>query len=479
MARSTLIILAILFTLVAFVAADLDFWRTHGLEGRVHYHSNTLLTSFAIASRGDLEFDEERGEIVAIAPGALLEIRQRRLTTRWRLEVRGDSSGRPIYRYEVGSRQLPEAEAKRYLATHLDQILSTTTIGAEARARRLAREEGVERVLEEVGRLETNSLRRIYLGEATRAPDLDEELAVRLVRTAARAITSSSQLGETLVEMAEALPASWTLTGELARAAESIASSSERASTLESVVRQRSLEPADVEALRRSVTSIASSSEKGRLIRRLVEIEPVPWLVEGMLEAARSIESSTELRRVLSALVTVPELYDELFLAALDVSEEIASSREKSGFLEGLVAVLPSSPELASRYVEVASTISSSVEQRSALAALLEDRALSPGVCVEWVRSASEVASSEVQADLLVAAARRCAASPQVLPAYLRAVEELPSSVDQRRALVALVEVAELDATARAEIASVAERAVASASERAVVLEHLATVAHP
>lgn len=479
MARSTLIILAILFTLFAFVAADLDFWRDHGFTGRIHYHSNTLLSSLAIASRGEIEVDDERGEIVALEPGGYLEIRERRLTTRRRLGVRGDASGRPVYSYQVGSDRRPESEAREYLAAKLDQILSTTTIGAETRARRLAEDEGAERVLAEIDRLETNSLRSIYLARAARAPGLDADLAARIVRTAGGVVDSSARLGELLADLAESLPVEWNLTAELARAAESIASSAERANALEAVVRRRSLEATDVGVLGEVVASIPSSSVKGRLIRRLVELEPMPALVEAMLTASRSIESSAERRRVLTALSTVPDLPPELYREALDVAEEIASSSERAGFLKDLVDLLPPRPALESRYIEVASTIRSSVEQQRALAALLAARALSPPVCAEWVRSAGGVASSRVTAELLVAAAARCAAEPAVRRAFLSAVEGLPSSVDQRRSLVALVEAADLDADARSEIAAVAERAIASASERAVVLERLAVASRP
>lgn len=474
MSRSSLIVLAIVFTLVAFVAADVDFWRTHAGHATIHRHVDTLFTSYAIASRGEIELDEEHGRVAAMSPDAYLEIRERRLTTRRRLEVRPDADGRPAYLLRVGSRRRSEREAKEFLAANMDEILTSTTIGAVARARRLASEGGAERVLGEIARLESNSLRRVYLEEAARANDLDPELAARIVRTAGREITSSSQLRRTLVALAESLPSDWELTGELLGSAEAIGSSSELAGTVVEIVRARSVAPEDIAVLGDAVSSISSSAEKASAIHRLLEIEPSADMVEAMLAAAATIDSSSEKRRALAELVAVPELPADLYLSALGAAEEIASSAEKATFLVGCATVLPPRADLEDRYVEVASSIPSSTEQARALSTLMERRTLTAPLCVGWIRSAAEVASSSVTGDLLVQAAGSCPVEASVRAAYLEAVEGVASSAEQRRALLALIARGGLGVEGRRQVAAVVERSLASSRDRAAVLEELA-----
>ena len=465
MTQRSLIILAIVVTGVAFFAAEADFWSGHEVQ-RHHSYRSTGLTSFRIAYSGDIELDPGETRIVSMSPDASLDVAERRFIFRRRLEVRPDAAGRPVLELKVGSRQRSSEQAEQYLASVLDEILSSTTIGALARARRILDEDGLDELLREVARLDTNSGRRIYLEVASQLPGLQPEQAAKIIHTAGREMTSSSRLRGALTDLAESLPLEWELTKELTEAVERIPSSSEKATALIEIARLRSISPGDGRAFSEAIATIASSSEKARAIRRIHRIDSAPEVTEVLLSAADTIQSSGERRRVLTELVGYPDLPESVYSKALVVSRSISSSGEKATFLASVASYLPESETSQLEYIDTAGTISSSGEVKRALLALANSADLSEKVCQSWIEAAADVASSGTSTDLLVAAAASCPSADPVWRAYLNAVSGISSSGDQRRALTALVDREDLTAATLDEIERVAEDSIASTGDR-------------
>ena len=130
MARRTLITVAVALTVVAFFAAEADFWDDDLRIGSYDTYTSTLFTSFRVAHRGEIELDESQSRIVRMSPGAVLDVAERRFLTRRRLRVEAAADGRPEYELEVGSRQRSEEDALEFLADVMPQIVRSTTIGA-------------------------------------------------------------------------------------------------------------------------------------------------------------------------------------------------------------------------------------------------------------------------------------------------------------------------------------------------------------
>jgi len=463
--RRTLIILAVALTVVALFWAEADFWVDHRFSLGHHFHSTTILTSLRVAHRGEIELDEAQTRIVSMSPDAFLEVGERRFLTRRRLEVRPDAAGRPQYKLTRGSRERSEEDAREFLALVMEDVVHSTTIGAHARARRILDSEGLDGLLEEVARLNSNSARRIYIEIATSAEGLGEEGAARIVRTAGREMTSSSRLRSALVFMAETFPADWAITGALIEAAENIASSSAKGQTLIELVRIRGLEIEDAPAMAEALSTIASGGEIVRAVQRITRLAPAPEIVEQMLEPVSRLSSSSYRRQALEELISYPGLSESTYWRALELSRDIASSGERAAFLGALAGKMPEVEGLQRHYLEVAGGIASSGDQASALTALLRGAAVSEELCRMWIQTAGQVSSSGTAASLLSQASRRCPDSEGVWSAYLEAVREIPSSGDQRRALMALLEREGLDPRVIEEVVSVAESAMASSGE--------------
>jgi hypothetical protein len=353
----------------------------------------------------------------------------------------------------------------------MEDVVRSSTIDAHARARRIVDAEGVEGLLEEVARLDSNAARRIYVEMAASVDGLGEEDAARIVRVAGREIGGSSRLRSTLVSLAEEFPAAWAVTGELIEAAENIASSSSKGQTLVELVRVRGLEIEDAEAMAEAVGTIASSGEIVRTLKKVAELAPSPEIVEVMLEPISSLSSSNDRRRALVDLTSYPELADSAYQRALELGREIASSGEKAAFLSTLVERMPEVEAMQRQFLEVAGGIASSGDQADALIALLRGSSLSEEICSLWVRTAGEIASSGTTATLLSEASRGCPDGEVVWSAYLAVVRDIPSSGDQRRALMALLDREGLDRRIIEEVESVADGAIASSGESQKVVK--------
>ena len=200
--RRTLITIALALTVVAFVTAEADFWDESFLRAD-HHHMTTVLTSFRVAHRGEIELDETRSRIVSMSPDARLQVAERRFFARRRVEVRPDAAGRPQYEFKVGSRQRSEEDGREFLDLVMEDVLRFSTVGEQFRARSILGSEGVDGLLEEVGRLDSNSARRIYVEIAAASEGLTEQEGIAIVRTAGREINSSSRLRSTVIQLAE------------------------------------------------------------------------------------------------------------------------------------------------------------------------------------------------------------------------------------------------------------------------------------
>jgi hypothetical protein len=477
--RRILVTLALALTVVAFLTAEADFWDESFLRAD-HHHTTTVLTSFRVAHRGEIELDETQSRIVSMSPDARLQVAERRFFTRRRLEVRPDASGRPQYEFAVGSRERNEEEGREFLDLVMEDVVRVTTIGAHSRARRVFEADGMDGLLDEVARLDSNSARRIYIEIAADVEGLTEEEAVAVIRTAGREITSSSRLRSTLVELAEDLPAEWAVTAELIAAAENISSSGVKAEALTEFTRVRGLQAEEAVAMAEAISTISSSGEVVRTVQRIARLAPSPEIIEEMLEPIAGLHSSGDRRRALEDLVSYPDLADSAYQRALELSRDIASSGERASFLGALANKMPQSEAMLRQYIEVAGSITTSGDEANittsgdeanALTVLLREAELSAELCRFWIETVGQVSSSGTAASLLSEASRHCPDEERVWNAYLAAVREIPSSGDQRRALMALMERDGLDSGVVEQVIALAEQAIASTGESRQVTE--------
>jgi hypothetical protein len=186
----------------------------------------------------------------------------------------------------------------------------------------------------------------------------------------------------------------------LAEAAESIASSSETRRALEALCLHPDLSPATLARIISAGAKIASSSEKASfLVACAAAAAPVPEPRRAYLTVARTIESSSETRRALSALLRSG--------VAGDGVAAILTAAQK-GELLVQAATLPLDANAFRAYLDCAASIESSSEKARAIRALLAAGSLSPDQRKSILDFAErEISSSSERESVLHAALTR------------------------------------------------------------------------
>jgi len=446
--------------------ADIHFGLVEDSDEH-HYYRSSGLTSFEVRFEGEIELSPDRESVAAVAPGAWMEIRSRRLFSPRMVRVTRGSDGKPQLRYWIADRPGSAEQARDYLARNLPEAARVTAVGARGEARRLLHL-GPDRLLDAVGGLESGAAQEIYLEELAASGPLDAAVGRRAVETAGREISSSSRLRRVLTRLADVLPPNPELTAALARACSEISSSSQSGAALAAIAEKRGVPPAAARDYARSIGEISSSSEAATAVERVGHFATDGATVEALAGAAESIASSAELRRALTSLARHPALPSGSLARVLSAGKRISSSSEKASFLEDGASGAVASPQTLAAYLSTAATIESSSETRRALTALVRSGAKGESLG-EVLEAARKIESSAQKADVLVEAAP-ASSDPAAFTAFLACAGTIDSSSEKGRAIRALVEKASLSADQRKGVMDFAEREISSSGEREAVL---------
>ncbi len=457
---------AVLLLAAAPVRADIHFGLVEDSDEH-HYYRSSGLTSFEVRFEGEIELSPDRESVAAVAPGAWLEIRTRRLFSPRMVRVTRGDDGRPQVRYWLADRAGSPEQARDFLARNLPEAARVTAVGARGEARRLLRQ-GPDRLLDAVGGLESGAAQEIYLDELVAAGPVDAAVGRRAVETAGREVSSSSRLRRILTRLAGALPPDPELTGALARACSEISSSSQSGSALAEIAEKRGMPPSSAPDYAHSISEISSSSQAATAVERVGPFAADGPSIEALAGAAESIASSSELRRALTSLARHPNLPPAALARILAAGTRISSSSEKASLLADCAPVAAASPEALRAYLATARTIESSSETRRALAALVRASAKGDALA-DVLRAARRIDSSSQKAELLVEAAA-APADAVSFSAYLDCARTIDSSSEKARAVRALLEKATLTADQRKAVMDFAEREIASSGDREAVL---------
>jgi hypothetical protein len=186
---------------------------------------------------------------------------------------------------------------------------------------------------------------------------------------------------------------------------ELINSNSTRRIYLATLITEWKLSASDAARALRATGGMSSSSEKASLLVTASDrLQMSDALVRGAyMDAARTINSSSELRRVLTKLLEAESLPEQTLIDALRTSGEISSSSERASVLARAAERHKlSSAELRSAFFNSTDGLSSNSEKRRVLVTLLRaqggDREVVRGV----VRSARGITSDSEKAAVLL-----------------------------------------------------------------------------
>jgi hypothetical protein len=370
-----------------------------------------------VRSVGEVRFTDDDADVAHLAPGGSVTVEETTggVTRRAEFTERGGAVAR---RFAVNGRPADDAEGAAWLRTVLPRVAREDATGAERRAARVLRQRGPRGVLDEVGEISSDRVKRIYLTALLAERRLTPAERREVAGVAGRALSSDTDKGAVLRAVVEQGGGQDVLRAVI-DAASTISSDTEQGHVLAAAAAA----PGAGTETRAAVAAaagrgISSDRTKADVLAGLAPAlgtgdDPAGATRAAYLAAARTLSSDTERRRVLlaalepraqgDALLAAPAARDAFFRAV----DELSSDRDRGAVLRAVVTrdALP----------------------RPALLAAL--------------RSAGRTSSDRERADVLIAAAARGDAlrDEEVRRTFIEISRQLSSSAEYRRVMDAVV----------------------------------------
>jgi hypothetical protein len=218
--------------------------------------------------------------------------------------------------------------------------------------------------------------------------------------------------------------------------AERVGSSSGRAAYLAAAFAHPAIDGQRIARVLREALPAASTAQ-GNLLTQVAARRPIePELAAALLDATRSLSSSTRQREVLLA-AAAPDAPRTLVGGALDAAASITSASSRDAVLAHVAQHHTFDDDLLAAYLAAAEGMASSTALRSALEAAVRKPELTQAQLARVLRASTAITSTAARADFLVATAQRELAG-DALAAYLQAARSIPGSSQRSRALDAL-----------------------------------------
>lgn len=410
-------------------------------DGEINLGWSSALASLQVKAKGDLEFTEEETDVRSISPQGYLLIQERRGLTVRKFEAVPGPDGTITRSYSFRGRPHEfDEEARAWLARTLPEVIRKTGIGASTRAQKLLRQSGALGLLEELSRLKSDRVKRLYFKVLFQSGNLSSRDLEQAARQVSQQISSDGEKANLLSEMADPYIKNDTVRRAFFEAVESIASDGERAAVLSGLLAREDLSREVLIQTLRSAATIASDGEKAGVLLETAKQNPMDDAVlSEYLRTTATISSDGEKSTVLSALLKQEDLSNEILVKVLNTAATLSSDGEKAAVLEQAAKVCPNNETVLSAYLATAGSISSDGERGRILTAFLSRGELSQNILKQALESAAAIASDGEKATVLAEAAKFCSNDEMLLSAFLAATETLSSDGEYRRVMSTLM----------------------------------------
>lgn len=319
-----------------------------------------------LVSDGRVEFTDDDSDVRSIEPGSTLRITERRGDVTRALAITSES-GAERREYRVDGIRVPTEESRAWLRGVVLDAVRATGFGATERVARIRRTRGVAGVLDEVGQLRGDHVRRIYLEALIHGGPLSDDEMRRVVRIAGHDISSDYDRAETLLTAIDAGATRRGLASDVGTAATSISSDHDRGRVLTAIVARAEGDPPVVIAVN-AARGMGSDYERGRLLTAVVQrsaVNDTP-LRDAFFAAVDAMGSDYERRGVLLAALARDGVTPATVQAALRSTSRIGSDHDKASVLVavGEHADWLRAPEVRTAFDSAVRTLGSDAEYR-------------------------------------------------------------------------------------------------------------------
>jgi beta-lactamase regulating signal transducer with metallopeptidase domain len=391
-----------------------------------------------VSYSGTFEFTDDDTDIRQLSSGGYLKISDGKWLGRHSVEIR-ERNGQLERHYYVNASERPyEPEGRTWLNANLPKFIRNTGIGAPARVGRYLKSGGVPAVMAEIGRIGSTYVKGIYYRELFAQATLTPQEYRQIMSQASGEMRSSSyELAQLLIAIADRVPADDTSRAAYFTAAASISSDYELRRVYSAMLKRGPVNAQILAGILENSSTIESDYELAELLRQLVSQHTLDTRSRAaFFKAVATIDSDYEQRRVLSAVIgrqgpADPALID----GALQQANGLDSDYESASFL---MDVLRQNGIESSRaaFFRVVAGLGSGYERGRVLQAVVKQADTSAETLREVLRATSGMSGYELS-QVLQLVARNHALTGDLRDAYITAADRL-SGYEQTQVLAAL-----------------------------------------
>ena len=435
---SQIVVLLAAFILNSHVstAQDTGVYSKNNSEKTVWNHSNGL-SSFNVEVRGKIELTDDDRDIKSISSDGYLEINKTVFGSKRTLVItpQGNSLKREYYE---GRTSIPyEPEGRKWMNEILPELVRTTTIGAEGRVNRFYKQGGVNAVLDEITRLESDYVKAHYanllVGLAIPAKDY-----ATIIAKVAGTLDSDYYLAEFLQKNLGKFLSNKEATDAVFAACSKMDSDHYKTEVITTLMKQSNLTDATVGEMINATKSIQSDYYRSVVLNRaLAKTGLSSTSYQRVLESVKDIDSDHYKTEVITNLLK-NKLSSEQIQNLVEISSSINSDHYVTQVM-GEVLKQDMNDEAFKNLIDRTSHIESDYYASTILQEALKLPILSNAKVISILNAAANIGSDHYITEVLVDAAPKVKAGDAALKeAYRAAAKKIDSETYYGRAMKAL-----------------------------------------
>ena len=400
-----------------------------------HYRWSDGFSRMELEMRGSVEFTDTDSDVKSLSSDGYFRMEQWSLGVNRVYLVRPGTSNTLERLYSIdGVSKTLDQDGKAWLARFLPQVIRESAIGAPERVRRILGQQGVNAVFTEIGKIESDHARRVYLKNLIEYGNLKSEDLHESMRRA-RKIGSDGEKANLLIEVAPHFQTDATRESYF-EAVDSVSSDGEHRRVLNAVLERYGPDRDTLALALRSGKRISSDGEKASVLVRAADFRLADQNVRSnYFRSADSLSSDGEHRRVLVSVLKKNSADRDIVVRALRSASDIGSDGEKAAVLVVAAAEYVEDAGVRRAFFDAAATLSSDGERSRVLLALLRSPSAGKDSLIEIVRSAEKMSSDGEKARVLTGVAHEHAKDSEIAAAIRSALKSVQSDGEYRRVM--------------------------------------------
>ncbi len=422
-----------------FVGEDGDHYTTihHDDDGSITIDWQEGADKTRVEIEGEFEMNDESNEIVKMSDDARVQIYERKDGVRRELKIKPDADGTPQYAYRYnGKKQDFDSGAREWYRQTMLDCARKSGFNADKRAEKIYKKDGIDGVLSELDKVDSDYISRLYLSHLIQNFDLSDAELSKIIKYITQNLDSDYEKAEILLSIADVQKDEKFLLDDFVMAAKSLSSDYERGRVLSRLSLDSDVSNGVLIGVLEIAKSMDSDYERAKLLGQLSNLQrDDPEFRYALIQSIESISSDYERSRVLQQMLAEGRPNQAIASDVLKLVGDMSSDYEKSKLLIYLAGHSARDHNLFRAYLSVIESMSSNYEIRRSLTALGPFYDMDDSTLLNVLNITDQISSDYERSQILKDMVSEVNRSSQIRKALLNSVDDISSDYESSKIL--------------------------------------------